>query len=213
MDCGRRPEGRREIQQEGSYKMEQTNIKSQQDWLVSWLEDAIAMENALAAVLKHRISDAKDFPEIAEMDRVHLSETLEHANRLKQAVSRFDTKPSTAKSLFGSMFGMMQAPMTGMYKDEIVKNCLMDYAAEQFEVASYTALIAAATEIEDTETANLCRQNLQEDQAMAERIMAGLPKVVSAQLGAPQPMPGDLARGGELFGQPQSDQSATAGGD
>jgi len=193
--------------------VEQSNTKSQQDWLVTWLEDALAMENALAAVLKHRISDAKDFPEIAEMDRMHLAETLEHANRVKQAVSRFGSKPSTVKSMFGTMFGMMNAPMTGMYKDEIVKNCLMDYAAEQFEVASYSALIAAATEFGDMETANLCRQNLQEDQAMAERILAGLPKAVSAQLGAPKPMPGDLARGGELFGQPQADQSASMNGD
>jgi len=193
--------------------VEQTNTKSQQEWIVTWLEDALAMENALAAVLKHRISDAKGFPEIEEMDRVHLSETLEHANRVKQAISRFNTKPSTAKSLFGSMFGMMQAPMTGMYKDELVKNCLMDYAAEQFEVASYAALIAAATEIGDTQIVELCRQNMQEDQAMAERIMAGLPMAVAAQLGAPASMPGDLAPAGEMFGQAQSGQSATMSGD
>ena len=150
--------------------------------IVSWLDDALAMENALAVVLKHRISDAKDFPAVEEMDRQHLAETLNHAELVKQCIARLGAKPSTAKSLFGTIFGAVQAPMTGLARDEVVKNCLVDHAAEQFEVASYAALIAAANEVGDAETASFCERIMAEDQAMADRILQGLPAVVGAHL-------------------------------
>lgn len=170
--------------------------------VIAWLNDALAMENALAAVLQHRIKDAQGFPAIEAIDRQLLSETLEHAERVKQCIARLGSKPSTAKSLFGTVFGMMQAPMTGLAKDEVVKNCLIDHAAEQFEVASYTELIAAANEIGDTETAELCEQNRREDEAMAARIMTGLPAVVAAHLGTLDAFPAGRAASGEMTGQP-----------
>lgn len=56
--------------------------------------------------------------------------------------------PSTASpaSFLVPGCGAVQAPITGLDKDDVVKNCLVDYTAEQFEVASYAALIAAAPE-------------------------------------------------------------------
>lgn len=189
--------------------------KKGSDLVIAWLNDALAMENALAVVLKHRISDAKDFPAIEEMDRQHLSETLNHADLVKQCIARLGSKPSMAKSLFGTIFGTLQAPMTGLYQDEVVKNCLVDHAAEQFEVASYAALIAAANEIGDTETARVCEQIMREDQAMADRIMAGLPAVVAAHVGTLAEFPAGRGASGEMIGQPLAgpldDAGATAG--
>lgn len=136
------------------------------------------------------------------MDRQHLAETLEHADRVKRCIARLGSEPSTVKSVFGTIFGTMQAPMTGLAKDEVVKNCLVDHAAEQFEVASYAALIAAANEIGDTETAEICEQNRREDEAMAARIMAGIPDVVAAHLGTIDTFPAGRAASGERMGQP-----------
>ena len=147
---------------------------------------------------------------------MHLAETLEHAERVKRCIARLGAKPSTAKSLFGTIFAVVQAPMTGLTRDEVVKNCLVDHAAEQFEVASYAALIAAANEVGDEETASICRQNMEEDQAMADRIMAGLPAVVAAHMGRLTEFPAGRAASGELMGQPQAgpldDAGATARG-
>jgi ferritin-like metal-binding protein YciE len=178
--------------------------KTGKDLVLAWLNDALAMENALAVVLKHRISDAKGFPAVEAMDRQHLAETLNHADLVKQCIARLGSKPSMAKSLFGTIFGAVQAPMTAFAKDEVVKNCLIDHAAEQFEVASYAALIAAANEIGDPEIARMCEQNMREDQAMADRIMAGLPAVVAAHLGTLADFPAGRAASGELMGQPQA---------
>ncbi len=179
--------------------------------VLAWLNDALAMENALAVVLKHRISDAKGYPAVETMDRQHLAQTLNHAELVKQCIARLGAKPSTAKSLFGTIFGAVQAPMTGLADDEVVKNCLVDHAAEQFEVASYAALIAAAHEIGDEEIARICTQNMQEDQAMADRIMAGLPAVVAAHLGQVAEFPAGRAASGELIGQPQAGPIDDAG--
>jgi ferritin-like metal-binding protein YciE len=145
---------------------------------IAWLNDAHAMELALIKVLEHRIEDAKEFPAIQAMDEQHLEETKRHAELVKGCIERLGERPSTAKSIMGTMFGAMQAPMTGLARDEIVKNCLVDYAAENFEVASYRALIDAASEAGDQETVRVCEQILREDQAMADRIFQGLPAVV-----------------------------------
>ncbi|HEV2530076.1 MAG TPA: DUF892 family protein [Thermomicrobiales bacterium] len=174
--------------------------------LKAWLDDALAMENALAVVLQHRIKDSKDFPEVQKLDREHLQETLQHAEMVKRAITRLGEKPSTAKSMFGTVFGTLQAPMTGLAKDEVVKNFLVDHAAEQFEVASYRALIVAAREVGETETAEACEKIMAEDQAMADRLMELLPIVVKAHMGTLSAVPAGTASSGEMMGQPAEEK-------
>jgi ferritin-like metal-binding protein YciE len=48
----------------------------------------------------------------------------------------------------------------------------MSYAAEQFEVASYTALIAAAEHVGEVQIARLCRLNRSEDEDTADWLEA-----------------------------------------
>ncbi|MBV9282867.1 MAG: ferritin-like domain-containing protein [Chloroflexi bacterium] len=149
-----------------------------QDTIVAWLNDAYSMENALIQVLEHRVKDAEDHPTVRAADERHLDETRHHAEAVKGCIERLGGSTSTIKSTLASLFGQMQAPMTGMAPDELVKNFLTDYAAESFEVASYRALIAAATEMGDRETAAVCERNLQEDQAMADWLLENIPTVV-----------------------------------
>jgi len=59
-----------------------------------------------------------------------------------------------------------------------VKNALADYAAENFEVASYTALVTAAQEMGDAQTAMVCQQILLEDEEMARWLQQNLPTLV-----------------------------------
>ncbi|HEX6509657.1 MAG TPA: ferritin-like domain-containing protein [Chloroflexota bacterium] len=152
------------------------------DVVVAWLNDAHAMENALIRVLEHRVDDAKDYPWIQARDQQHLDQTRRHADMVKSCVDRLGGKTSTIKSTLASLFGTVQAPTTGPAGDEIVKNFLTDYAAESFEVASYRALITAATEIGDRETATVCEQILAEDQDMANWLIENLPVVTREQM-------------------------------
>ena len=60
--------------------------------------------------------------------------------------------------------------------DEIVKGAMAGYVFEHFEIASYTALIAAAKTAGDPETARVCEAILVQEEAMADWLAAHLPE-------------------------------------
>lgn len=76
-------------------------------------------------------------------------------------------KPSTIKSAMGNVMGMVQGASSGMFRDELVKNVLSDYASEHFEIACYRSLISAAEELNRPEIAEICGEILEEEEAMA----------------------------------------------
>ena len=104
-------------------------------------------------------------------------ETRHHAQRLKDALESVGANVSRSKSWLGEILGRINALSTGMYKDELVKNNLADFAAEQFEVACYKSLITAAEQLQAYGIAEACRQNLNEDKAMAEWLAQQVPVV------------------------------------
>lgn len=152
------------------------------DTLISWLSDAHAMETHLLPVLRNHAKDARVNPQIQRRLEQHISETEQHAERMRQAVERFGTSPSAIKSTLGSLMGNIQSVSTGIFSDELVKNALTDYSAEQFEVAAYKALIAGAEDLGETEVARLCRENLREDEDMARFLDQQLPSIVHQTL-------------------------------
>lgn len=98
----------------------------------------------------------------------HLTETETHAARVRTAVESLGGSISVVKSGFASIAGSLLSVSSAVFSDELVKNGLEDHAAEQFEVAAYTALSAAADELGETEVVRLCLKNLkEEDEAMA----------------------------------------------
>ncbi len=108
----------------------------------------------------------------------HLEQTRRHAQMTKDCVETLGGHTSALKTGMATLFGQIQASSTGPAKDEMVKNALADYAAENFEVASYTALVRAAQELNDQHTARVCQQILQEDEEMARWIQQNLPTLV-----------------------------------
>jgi ferritin-like metal-binding protein YciE len=152
------------------------------DTLIAWLNDAHAMETQLLPVLRNHAQDMKGNPVAQRRIEEHVRETEQHAERVRQAVELLGSNTSTIKSGLASVMGMAQSVSTGIFSDELVKNALTDYAAEQFEVAAYKALIAAADEMGETGVSALCAQNLREDEAMAVWLDQQLPIVVRKTL-------------------------------
>jgi ferritin-like metal-binding protein YciE len=150
------------------------------DLLVSWLNDAYAMEQALIPVLRNHAKDAEgNTPDAAARLRQHVDQTETHLRRLEQCLLALGASPSTLKSTTGSVMGTVQSVMSGMFSDEMIKNTISDYGSEQFEVASYTALVAAADELGLEDVARLCEENLREDQLMASWLEQQIPVVVA----------------------------------
>src|SRR3954452_22876281 len=105
---------------------------------ISWLQDALVMEQTLVKVLEERVASTGDYPQVQQLDQRHLEETRTHATRLEACLDRLGSGPSTAKGVVSSLMSTMEKPAKALMKDEIVKNCLQDYGAECFEVACYT---------------------------------------------------------------------------
>jgi ferritin-like metal-binding protein YciE len=152
------------------------------DMLIAWLNDAHGMENALIQVLEHQIKDAKDYPQVQAKLEEHLEQTRRHAQMVKDCVQTLGGKTSPVKTGIATLFGQMQAVSTGAAQDEMMKNALADYAAESFEVACYTALVHAAKALGEQQTAAVCQQILQEDEAMARWLYQNLPSLTQQTL-------------------------------
>lgn len=152
------------------------------DLLIAWLNNAHGMENALIRILEHQIKDAQDYPPVQAKLEQHLEQTRRHAQMVKGCIETLGGHISTIKTGMATLFGQMQALSTGSAHDVMLKNALADYAAENFEVASYTALIRTAQELGDQQTAMVCQQILQEDEEMARWLQQNLPTLVQQTL-------------------------------
>jgi ferritin-like metal-binding protein YciE len=150
--------------------------------VLDWLNDAYVMETGMVEVLEQRIRSAREFPAIRKMFESHLRQTRQHAKLVAQCIERLGGAPAASASSSGSLFASVTAPSGRTRRDEVVRNCLVDYAAEQFEVVAYQALIEAASQVGDVQTVRVCEQIMREDQAMADHIVRSLPIVVAAQL-------------------------------
>ncbi|HYE22092.1 MAG TPA: ferritin-like domain-containing protein [Verrucomicrobiae bacterium] len=153
-----------------------------QETILSWLNDAYAMEKDSEEVLEHRLSDVADEPEIKSKIEEHLNQTRGQAERLKQRIEALGGKISMIKSGFYNLMGFFKARSTGPFSDESVKNGIADYTTENMEIASYEALKAGAEEIGDKETVKVIEQNLKEEQDMANWLKSKMPMMVKNYL-------------------------------
>src|SRR5688500_14592041 len=150
------------------------------DQLVAWLDDAHAMENGLIPILQNHAAHFGDrMPAAARRIEQHIVETQQHVQRLQDCLRLLDATPSGVKSTLSSLIGSVEGATTAIFRDQLVKDALADYASEQFEVGCYTALVSAASQLGYPEIARLCRLNLEEDSQMAAWLLQQLPTVVS----------------------------------
>lgn len=185
-DIGRSPVALRLLQVSGPPTVIFLNLNlptmTQLQQLTTWLNDAYSMEESLAKVLESHAKDAADYPEMSRRIAEHLEETRAHAVRVAECLAILGQKPSTIKAAVGNMMGIMQGASTRMFRDELVKNVLADYAAEYFEIACYTSLIAGAESAGYSSIAEICRGILLDEEAMAAWLETQISVVTEAAL-------------------------------
>jgi ferritin-like metal-binding protein YciE len=158
-------------------------MKDQKETLLSWLNDAYAMEKGQVQVLENHVKDAEDKPEIHRKLAEHLELTRRHADMVEQCVARLGGSTSSMKTAMGTVAGFFQGRSTGAAPDELVKNALSDYAAEHFEIACYRALITGARAVGAADVAQVCEQILRDEEDMARWLESRLPMTVQQYLG------------------------------
>lgn len=109
-----------------------------------WLRDAHAMEKQAESMLESMASRIENYPDIKARIEQHISETKHQITMLEEVLDRNGISRSVLKDSMSKMAAMGQS-IGGMFpSDEIVKGSISGYVFEQFEIACYTSLLAAA---------------------------------------------------------------------
>ncbi|MFP3371675.1 ferritin-like domain-containing protein [Pseudomonas sp. SIMBA_068] len=150
--------------------------------LLDWLRDAHAMEQQAEKMLKAQAERLEHYPDLRERITQHITETEGQQRKLVECIERLGGSTSTLKDLAGKLMAFGQAVGGMAMSDEVVKGAMSGYVFENFEIASYTVLIEAATFAGDELTAEACRSILKEEVAMADWLKDHLPEITRAFL-------------------------------
>jgi len=156
--------------------------EEQKTTYLAWLNDAHAMEQGLVTVLEKQVAETEGKPEMQTRLKQHLEETKVHAEKVAGCIERNGSSPSATKDFASKAGATLQGLSMSMAGDAMVKNVHSSYAAEHFEIASYTVIQAAAEELGDDETASIVSDIIEEEIAMANWLIEQLPTVVEEEL-------------------------------
>jgi ferritin-like metal-binding protein YciE len=140
-------------------------------WLIRWLQDVHEMETQLLPILRRGATDPGQRIEVRSRLAAHLLETERHIQRVNEALRTVGGAPPPAAGAAKPELGTHTARI---FSDPVVNQALVDFAAEQCEIAAYNALITAAEHTGEVEVARLCRLNRGEDEEMADWLNAQL---------------------------------------
>lgn len=157
-------------------------MDSSHEQIIVWLRDAHAMERNMEQVLERHLKDAQEYPAVREQLEKHLNETRDHARRLEGALETLNATTSPAKDFAAGLLGAISGMGTGLLRDETVKNALAEYAMEHLEIATYSALIAAAEEAGLIDLSHTCSDILRQETAMALWLEDQIPHITRAYL-------------------------------
>lgn len=148
-----------------------------EETIFQWLKDAHAMETSIEEVLECRVKEPSHDPAIQRRLQQHLQETREHAGSIRHCLETNGEESSSGTSILGDFMAKIQGMATTAAEDQRVKNGLMDYATEHFEIACYTSLIAAAEKAGMRDVAAVCRAILAEEEEMADWLSREIPLI------------------------------------
>jgi ferritin-like metal-binding protein YciE len=149
---------------------------------VTGLRDAHALENQALSIINRQIERLENYPDVAARLRSHVEETNGQISRLEQILTSLNESHSSIKDLGASFMGNMAALTHSVAGDEILKNSFANFAFENFEAASYRALINMARRGGFTSAIPLLEQSLQEEKAMAGWVEQNLDAVTERYL-------------------------------
>ncbi|ANG93848.1 ferritin-like domain-containing protein [Enterobacteriaceae bacterium 155047] len=141
-----------------------------------WLRDAHAMEKQAESMLESMSSRIDNYPDLRSRIELHLTETKGQIAVLEEILDRNDISRSVIKDSMSKMAALGQS-IGGMFpSDEIVKGAISGYVFEQFEIACYTSLLAAAKRAGDTASVPALEGILAEEREMADWLLRHIPQ-------------------------------------
>lgn len=149
---------------------------------VTGLRNAHALENQALSLMDRQLDHLAHYAEVEQRLRSHRGETEQQIERLERILEGLGESHSALKDATMSFTGNIAAIGHMFAGDEILKNAFANFAFENFEIASYSALIVMAEAGGFNAALPLLRQTLREEQAMAKFCEEILPTVVRKYL-------------------------------
>lgn len=144
---------------------------------VTGLQNAHAVERQALALIDRQLDRLVRYPEIADRLRSHRLETEDQIRRLDDILDSLGERASGLKDVALSLMGNLAAMGNVMAADEVLKNQFVNAAFENFEVASYTALVALGEAGSFPTATALLQESLREEMAMAAWVQDSLPEL------------------------------------
>ena len=141
---------------------------------VTGLQNAHAVEQQALAMIDRQLDRLTRYPEIADRMRTHRIETENQIRRLEDVLSSLGERPSSIKDMALGFMGNLAALGHVMAADEVLKNQFVNAAFENFEIASYTSLIALGEAASLPTATALLQETLKEEVAMAAWVQDSL---------------------------------------
>ena len=155
-----------------------------QQKLVSYVEDAHAMERNVSRMLDSMISTTDD-PEIKRMLQEHKRQTEEHERRLRGRLDAMGAGTSTIKEVGGLGAALFKGVGDMARTDKPGKNARDGYVTEHMEIAAYELLERLAKRAGDEETAEVARRNRADEREMAKKIESNWDRFLELTLATP----------------------------
>lgn len=146
------------------------------------LRDAHAMEHQALALMDRQIQHLAEYADVEVRLRSHRGETEAQIQRLETILESLGESHSALKDTAMTLSGNLAALAHTFAPDEIIKNSFANFAFENFEAASYKALIVMARHGGFSEAVPLLEETLAEELAMAAFLDETLPIVVTKYL-------------------------------
>ena len=155
-----------------------------QQKLVTYVQDAHAMEQNVSTMLTSMISTTDD-REIKEMLEHHKEQTEVHERRLRERLDAMGAGTSTTKALGGIGAALFKGVGDMARTDKPGKNARDGYMTEHMEIAAYELLERLAKRAGDEQTAEVARKNRADEQAMAKKIDSNWDRFLDLTLATP----------------------------
>jgi ferritin-like metal-binding protein YciE len=140
------------------------------DTYISGLKNAHALEKQAMQLMERQLERIENYPEVAELLRVHTRETEQQIQRIDELLHSFGEDRSLLKDMATAMSGNMAAIAHTVMPDEILKNHFANHAFENFEIASYMSLITMAEATGHAQHVSSLQMTLREEEKMAQTL-------------------------------------------
>jgi len=152
-----------------------------QDKLNEHLKDAQAMEQSVKRMLDSMISTTDDPAVKGELEH-HREETERHEKLVAGRLEARGEGSSSVKEAVGIGGALLKGLGDQARSDKPMQNARDGYVTEHLEIAAYEMLARIAERAGDEGTVEVCRRNIADERAMADKIEHNWDKFVKLDL-------------------------------